>query len=128
MVPNFRTELLQQQKRQPMNSCLKSITVLSSPVIVLDENKKKRSVNAPGTGWDALEHTCVWTDGSDAVGSTVATPVVKPRPVRVVHSLFPHKRPTIFFDYPAYVGACWQTPRVVTAACWGCTACNVSPV
>ena len=26
------------------------------------------------------------------------------RIVRVINSLFPHKKPTVFFDYPSYVG------------------------
>ena len=79
--------------------CLKSVTVLSSPVIVLDENKRK-NVSA----WEALDPSLavVWTDGS-APGAD-APPTVKPRPVRLVHSLFPHKRPTVFFDYPVYIG------------------------
>ena len=58
-------------------------------------------------------HT-VWTDDAGSTDDGPSSPVppaesptaadVERRPVRLIHSLFPHKKPSVFFDYPSYIG------------------------
>jgi hypothetical protein len=70
-------------------------------------------------------HT-VWTDdvmSNDDGPSSPVPPAESPtaadvdrRPVRLLQSLFPHKKPTVFFDYPSYIGT--LQPR--------CTRCVIT--
>jgi hypothetical protein len=82
---------------------------------VADGTSLQPGVVAPSdaiSGFNSLITTAVWTDGLSSPGAQTAPRSPPPdepralRPVRIIHSLFPHKRPTVFFDYPTYVGAC----------------------